>query len=149
MTIQIGWGWRVGLLYLAFVAMMIGLVVLSSRQKFDLVSKEYYKDEIAYQQVIDAGKNQAALTGTLVVKANGQTILIEFPEEFAGSIILGSVQFYSAVDKEWDRRFAINTSKNTMSIDRSLLRHTRYKLKISYSVEGRDYYQENDIDLAK
>lgn len=149
MTVSIGWGWRVGLLYAAFVSMMVGLVMLCSRQKFDLVSKEYYKDEIAYQQVIDAGKKQAALTGDLVVHASSQIVTIEFPAEFKDRTILGTVQFYSAIDKEWDRSFEIAAQSNAMSVDRAELQHTLYKMKVAYTVDGEHYYLENDIDLSK
>ena len=149
MTLQLGWGWKIAFLYSAFVVMMLWLVISSSRQKFDLVSTDYYKDEIAYQHVLDASKNQAALTGALVIRANEQIVSITFPGEFSGKIIKGTVNFYSAVSKDWDRSVVLNAANNEVSIDRGLLRKTNYTLKLSYSVDGKNYYQENDINLSK
>lgn len=149
MTIQFGWGWRIALLYASFVAMMLTLVISSNKQKFDLVSQDYYKDEIAYQNVLDASKNQASLAGTLVIHGNDRVIAIDFPGEFAGKSILGTIHFYSAVNKEWDRDFPIKTTHNSMGIDRSLLYPTGYTIKLSYSVDGKNYYQENELNLSK
>lgn len=148
MTIQFGWGWRIALLYIGFVIMMLVLVISSSKQKFDLVSEDYYKDEIAYQQVLDGSKNQAALSSALLFGANDKTITITFPLEFAGKDIEGTINFYSAVDKRWDRTFNIRPVANTMAIDRRLLRHTNYLVKLTYSVSGKNYYMEQDINLA-
>ncbi len=149
MTLKAGWGWKVGILYLSFVVMIITLVVASSRQKFDLVSKEYYKDELSYQQVLDASHNQAAMTETTVIRATEREVVIRFPAVFSGKDAEGHVTFYSPVSKDWDRTFALALQDNVMTIDRALLRKTSYKMKISYRLAGKEYYMENDINLAK
>lgn len=148
MTVKFGWGWKVALLYSSFVGMMIMLVVASSRQKFDLVSKDYYKDEITFQKVIDAGRNQANLSGALTIRADSDSIRITFPGEFTGTSIEGNVTFYSVLHKEWDMTFPIQLQNNTMTISRHLLKNTNYTLKIAYSSNGKEYYKENDINLS-
>lgn len=149
MTIKIGWGWKVGLLYSSFVAMMIVLVIASSRQEFDLVSKDYYKDEISYQQVLDANRNQAGLSGTLTISVNDATVKIVFPAEFAGKPISGKIFFYSIVQNDWDKTFPIVATDNAVVIDRTLLQHANYKVKINYTVDDKDYYLENDLNLSR
>lgn len=149
MTVKIGWGWKVGLLYSSFVAMMIVLVIASNKQEFDLVSKDYYKDEISYQQVLDANRNQVGLAGTLTISANETTVKIGFPAEFHGKAITGKIYFYSVVQNDWDKTFPILAEENAVIIDRSLLQHTNYKVKINYRVDDKDYYLENDLNLTK
>lgn len=149
MTIRFGWGWKIGVLYASFVTLILTLVIMSSKQKFDLVSTDYYKDEIAYQGVLDASKNQAGLSGSLVIRANEKAVSITFPADFAGQDISGKVEFYSPVNKEWDRSAPIALKQNTMTIDRSALRRTAYTMKLSYAVGGRQYYQESNINLSK
>lgn len=149
MTIKFGWGWKIALLYSSFVALMLMLVIASSRQKFDLVSKDYYKDEIEFQKVIDANHNQQNLEGTMVVHADDASVKIDFPQEFAGKDIKGNIVFYSAVDKEWDKSFPISASGNTMAIDRTSLKQTTYKMKVAYTVDGKSYYKEHEINLSK
>ncbi len=52
-----GWGWRITILYSSFVVFMIGMAVMAFRQDFDLVSDDYYEEEIAYQGRIDQMTN--------------------------------------------------------------------------------------------
>jgi hypothetical protein len=146
---KIGWGWKVALLYSSFVLLMVTLVVASSRQKFDLVSNDYYKDEIAYQKVLDAGKNQAALSSPITVYANDHAVIVDLPKEFTDKIISGDIKFYSPVNKEWDRNYKIDAPNNTIAIPRSELRNTRYVVKIQLTVDGREYYQESELQLNR
>ena len=76
---KIGWGWKIALLYGGFVLLISTMVIASNRQHFDLVSKNYYDAEIAYQKVIDAGKNQSALSAAITVHASATAVTIEFP----------------------------------------------------------------------
>ncbi len=143
----LGWGWKIAILYSVFVALMVGLVIASSHQKVDLVSKDYYKDEIAYQKVLDASKNQAGLAGSLAIHADEQAVTVEFPAEFAGKVLNGSVSLYSASHEEWDKNFEINTSTGKMTISRQSLHHTVYTIKVSYTADGTNFYTESQIDL--
>ncbi len=144
---KLGWGWKIAILYGGFVVIIIALVVGSSRQSFDLVSDDYYGEEIAYQKVIDASKNQSALSRAMQVHATSREVVIDLPEEFKDKVFSGSVQFYSPVNSKWDRSFKLTREGNTVTIDRTKLLNTRYKLKISCTVDGRNYYQESEIYL--
>lgn len=144
---KISWGWKIVLLYSGFVGIIVTLVVASSRQQIDLVSKDYYQQEIAYQKVIDAGKNQAGLSRPMDVHANTQNVVISFPEEFKGKALGGDVKFYSPVNEKWDRSYKIDADNNTVTISRANLKNTRYTIKINCLVDGKSYYQESEIHL--
>ncbi len=144
---KIGWGWKIGGLYGVFVVLIIGLVVASSRQKIDLVSKDYYKDEIAYQGVLDASKNQANLAGEVSVHANANEVIIDFPAEFSKSDLKGNVNFYSAANQDWDKNFSITTSNNQLVIPRAGLMKTTYTVKVRYNANGQNFYYEAELNL--
>lgn len=144
---KLSWGWKIAMLYGGFVVMMISLVVLSSQQKIDLVSKDYYKEEIAYQNVLDASKNQANLTGTLTIRANEQEVTIDFPNDHNNKQLTGNVNFYAAENKDWDKNFRINTSANKLVIPREQLRKIRYTLRVSYMANGKSFYYETQVNL--
>ena len=144
---KIGWGWKIALLYGGFVVLIVSLVVASNHQHFDLVSKNYYEDEIAYQKVLDAGKNQSQLSQPLLIHANERSVIIDFPEEFKNKLLTGTIHFYSPVNSEWDRTFKINADNNCVTISRNDLRNTRYTTKITCSVNGKSYYQESELSL--
>lgn len=144
---KLNWGWKIAIGYSSFVVLILCLVIASNRQHFDLVSKDYYEAEIGYQKVIDAGKNQSALSQPLAIHASADAVIIEFPDEFKNKALTGNIQFYSPVDAKWDRNFAINAQNNTVTIARSALKNTRYTIKISCVADGKNYYQESEIQL--
>jgi nitrogen fixation protein FixH len=145
--VKINWGARIAVLYGGFVVIIVLLVAGSMRQSFDLVAPDYYGQEIKYQQVIDAGKNSAALSTPVIVKTDNNQVVIDFPKDFAGKVLSGTVQFYSPVNASWDKSFPINTNDNDVIVARDLLKPTTYKVKMNWSCEGKQYYQESEINL--
>jgi hypothetical protein len=144
---KINWGWKIALVYGGFVTLILCLVIASNHQHFDLVSKDYYDAEIGYQKVIDAGKNQSKLSAPLVVHANENAVIVDLPEEFKDKVLSGNIAFYSPVNAQWDRSFKINAQHNSLTISRNTLKNTRYTVKITCTVDNKDYYQETEIYL--
>ncbi|MCD6011831.1 MAG: hypothetical protein K0Q79_1693 [Flavipsychrobacter sp.] len=146
---QISWGLKIALLYSGFAVGIVFLVVASSRQKIDLVSADYYKQEIGYQKVIDASRNHAALTAPVNIHANSDAVIFEFPSELNDKVVTADIDFYSPINKEWDRNFNVTTSNNRVVINRDKLEHKNYVIKLGFSAEGKSYYQESEIQLSK
>lgn len=144
---KFGWDARIALLYIGFVALIVTLVVKSMHQDYDLVATDYYQQEIEYQKVIDAGKNQAALSAPVQVNTGPALVTLKFPAEFTDKPVAGKVQFYSSVNAAWDKSFDISTEKNEMSISRDELHAVAYKVKMTWRADEKDYYQETEINL--
>ena len=58
---KLSWGYKIAFVYIIFVAGIGFLVFKASSQKFDLVTKDYYDQELKYQEVIDQAANTAML----------------------------------------------------------------------------------------
>jgi hypothetical protein len=56
-------GVKITALYLGFVALILTLVFMSFGQKVELVSKDYYAQEIAFQDKINSINNERSLNG--------------------------------------------------------------------------------------
>lgn len=146
-TMKFGWGSRIAVLYGGFVVLIAALVTGSMRQDFDLVADDYYQQEIAYQGVLDAGKNQSALSAPVRVYANETAVMVEFPTDFTDQLINGSIHFYSPIEESWDREIKLANVLGGITIPRSELQNTRYKVKIRWTVNEKEYYQESEITL--
>lgn len=144
---KLSWGWKIAILYSVFVAGMVALVTASSRQDMDLVSKNYYQDEVAYQKVLDAARNQAGLSSPFTIHANETAVVVGFPAEFNEKVVKGTVRFYSPVNAAWDKSFVIDAAHNETRIARSELRKTKYVIKVDCEVDGKKYYQESELQL--
>jgi len=148
-TIKINWGAKITLLYIGFITLIITLVAGSMKQKFDLVSDDYYMQELKYQDVIDADKNLSSLSTQLHIQTKHDELLIHFPREFTEKNIVGAVHFYSPVNKAWDRTIALSVNNNIATIKRKALEHTNYTAKIAWTSGGKAYYQETTINLGE
>jgi hypothetical protein len=146
-AIKLNWGGGIVVLYLGFVALIVFLVAGSMRESVDLVSADYYQKELKYQDIIEAGKNQATLSQPVAIKTTATEVAIQFPEEFASSRVTGTVQFYSPVNPAWDVTEDIITTGNVYTIPRTKLRSTTYKVKMNWDMNGKKYYQESDLTL--
>ncbi len=146
-TVKMSWGTRIALLYGGFVVLIVTLVASSMRQSFDLVAPDYYGQEIKYQEVIDAGKNQSALSAPVSLQVTPSNITVNFPTEFKDKALVGTVLFYSPVHAAWDKEIAIAASNNTMEIARNVLPGNYYKVKLKWEADGKKYYQESEVSL--
>ena len=148
MTIKMNWGKRIAILYLGFVAVIITLVVSSMHQDFDLVAKDYYAQEIAYQNTIDAGKNQSLLSAAVTVDISGSELVVTFPREFNNKLLKADLHFYSPVKEAFDKKLSLNTATGRLSIARTALLKTNYRLRLSWECEGHKYFQETELNLS-
>lgn len=146
-TIKLSWGTRITVLYLGFVALIVFLVAGSMRQSFDLVSPDYYQKELEYQNVIEAGKNQATLSAPVAIVSSSDFVTISFPNEFRDKVVKGTVQFYSPVNSAWDVTQALEVTNNICNVNRTKLKNSSYKVKIAWESNGKKFYQESEVNL--
>jgi len=149
MTIKFNWGMKIVLLYCGFVALILTLVYMSVHQHFDLVSTNYYDAEVAYQKVIDANKNQMALTIPIVVATDKENVKISFPEALIKRGISGTIHFYCPSNEKWDKEVNIKPGESLMLIARNTLHKTTYTVKMDVIADKEEYYQENEINLYR
>lgn len=142
------WGVGVFTLYGLFVLLILFLVYKSTSTKVDLVTEDYYQQELKYQDKIDQKRNAAKLEQGLKHEISGTTIFLAFPPDHQSAE--GIVLVYRPSNKAYDKTFDIKLDENSkmiISIDNSLV--GLYKLKIGWSNNKIKYYVEEDIYLSK
>jgi len=133
----------------AFVlfAIFIGvLVTVCVRQDISLVSKNYYSEELAYQDQIERINNTTALTKKPgILKIDNNTLQITFDKQF--KIENGKVKFFCPSDPKMDRDFELETNGNTQTFNTSPFRKGMYKVKLLWVMEGKEFYYEEIINI--
>ena len=147
MTIKFNWGMKIVLLYCGFVALISTLVYKSVHQHLDLVSTNYYDAEVAYQKVLNANKNQMALSTPITVVKDNENVKIVFPQELTRKGISGTVHFYCPSNEKWDKAISIVPGEDQMTIARNTLHKTTYTVKMEVTADKEQYYQENELKL--
>lgn len=145
------WGLRITILYLAFVALILTLVFMASAHKVDLVSKDYYEQEIKYQTKIDAIKNYNMLEKEISIVEKKDIVEVVIPE--AGDIS-GSIHFFRPSNSELDYIQQIIPAKSSdqndsqmtiQQIEKKNLEKGMYTIQISFNTGGKEYYKEEVI----
>jgi hypothetical protein len=144
---KITWGHKIAGVYLLFVAGIVFLVFKANAERYDMVTKDYYGEELKYQQVIDQSTNANALSAAVVVeKANG-ALSIRFPEEMKDKKIEVDFYLYYPADdtKDFRKSFTINQPEFTQPLPNGFKGY--YELKLSWTADGMKYYNERKIFL--
>lgn len=135
------WGKGIALVYITFVVGMLGLVYLAVSQDFDLVSEDYYEQEIAYQGRIDQMTN---------AKDDGQKVIVS---EADGAVRLAfnskaadvKVYFFRPSDESKDFKVEEAVVDTELSVSSDQLTTGKYLVKVEWKSNGKTYFQEQDF----
>lgn len=142
------WGFRITILYLSFVALIVTLVVLCYGQKVELVSKDYYKQELQYQDRIDAINNANSATQTISHSVEGNIITLNASPEFMQSGFKGTINFFRPSDSSKDFNTELKfdaDGKQVIAGDQ--LEKGLYKMQLSWQSGGKNYFKEQVITI--
>lgn len=134
------WGKGIFIFYSLFVIAILWVVVFSFSVDVNLVSDDYYKQEIAYESQIERIKNTESLVEkpTIVLKSN--FVELTFPTNLKPK---GTILFFRPSDSSQDRRIAIALGANgTQQVDFSTQEGGKWIAKLTWSQDKKEYYQE-------
>jgi hypothetical protein len=145
----LNWGHKLIGVFLVFAGMMSYLVYQSVTTRFDLVSKEYYKDELEYQQVIDGTGRANQLSSKVTIEQKGDHIILRLPGEMKQSAVRGSIWFYCADEARKDKKIPLQVNNDAVQqIDARQFLFGTYTAKISWESNRQPYYTETRITIV-
>ncbi len=148
MKLKYNWGWGIAIFYTAFVLFLIGNVVFSFFQKTDLVTDDYYTQELAYQETIHKAERAKRADEDLNIVQGASTIAIQFPESFKGKNINGDIHLYRPSDASADKKMKININDNNFqAIDTRQMIKGLWVMKIEWSVGDSTFYKEEKFKI--
>jgi hypothetical protein len=143
------WGNKILIVFLAFASLISYMVYRCTQVQVNLVTDEYYKDELAYQQIIDESKNAKGMRSKFRIEQGHQNLTIEFPTEFQKSNTSGEIIFYCPSDASKDLKWKIELDeKGQQTFELSRFRPGQYTAKIRWASGSVRYYQEEPINIS-
>ena len=139
---KINWGTGIVIAMVAFMLFILSFVYKAfTNSKYDhhLVTKEYYKEEINYQQEIDAVSNAKKLTQNIKFTTTKEGIEIKFPSELEGKEVIGNVKFTRSADDKLDFNMPISLQNGKMFIPDNKLVKGIYVVNISWKMDNKKY----------
>lgn len=139
------WGNKLVVVFVIFIAMIGTLVYKSVMIKNDLVTSDYYSQELKYQDKINGANNANAISQVSVAQDN-DFLTIYLPTELKGDNISGEAWFYCVTDAEKDRHIKLNIGDNgAQMISKKELAKGNMQLKLTWKVGDKDYYTEKNL----
>lgn len=143
------WGNKLLVVFVIFGGLISYMVYRCMQTPVNLVNKEYYRDELAYQQVIDGSRKANALSGKVHLRQTGRDILLQLPEEMKHTVIKGSILFYCPSDAGKDRRLSLQVDSGaSQAISCCLFLPGQYMVKIQWESEGVQYFTESPFTIS-
>lgn len=147
MKIKFHWGTAMVIAMILFMIFILQFVYKSfavDKYQHHLVSEDYYKDELYYQQEIDKLKNAHNLSENVRAERVKEGFLITFPTELDLEKIVGEVILQRNSDQRLDFKENLNLTGNTMIISSNKLVSGKYLLKIDWKMGDEAYlFKEN------
>jgi FixH len=142
------WGNKLLLTFIAFGSGMGYLVYRSVNTEYQLVEKEYYKSEIAYQQVIDGSNEANRLSSPVSILQTTEGIELQLPAEMKSKKITGEIWFYCAYEQKNDKKIFLQTNTRAIQIiPTGYILPATYTVKINWKDGAKKFYAEKYLQV--
>ena len=142
--------WPLGIIttLVVFFAGTVGLIVMACSQKVDLVSADYYENELKFQGRIDqVERTRSAVTqASVAYDAALKCITISLPADQARRDISGHIDLYRPSAAGMDRTVKLAPDAHGVQrLDAAGLAPGLWKVRVSWTVEKQDYYLDQKV----
>ena len=144
------WGHKIVIAFVLFGVFIITLVVICVREDFQLVSADYYQQELNFQEQIVQTQNVQDLEVKPELDYSEATreLKLIFPTALSQAIVEGEIKFFrpSNANQDFTTVLVLNREgKQTVDVND----HQRglWMIKLSWTDDQKDYYMEEKIYL--
>ncbi|MGC4128795.1 MAG: FixH family protein [Bergeyella sp.] len=145
---KLNWGHGVVIALGAFILFILGMIFLfpNGQKNSELITTNYYEEELRYQDVIDAKKLAVSLTEKPAVKINPDGILITFPQDINNGNSKFRFYLYRSDDQNLDIKKEFELQGNSTLIPANVLTKGGYILKLNWTKDKQTYQIDYDIE---
>ncbi|MDB6037790.1 MAG: nitrogen fixation protein FixH [Verrucomicrobiales bacterium] len=136
------WPIAITAFFLLAICGVITFINWAVHQNMDLVSHDYYKEEILYQQQIDSLKRTRQLGGEVSARYNRESreIAVTLPTAHYLQKASGTIKLYRPSDASLDYSVPLLLKPDgTQKIRAADLRPGLWKVRIQWNAAGQDY----------
>jgi len=148
MKIRISWPAGIIIAITSFVIFILSFVYkVTFLPEYDhhLVSEDYYKDELNYQQEIDKQNKGIELKENITLVKTSKGLSINFPSEFDPTKITGTISFQRLSNGKIDFEFPIQLETSNFIVKDENLVAGRWDVKIVWFVNDTEYLYKEKI----
>lgn len=147
---KFNWGTGIVTAFILFIGFIVFLVIKMNTNEIyrhDLVTEDYYKKELEYQQKLDNAAAAKAKNYSIELKQYQEGLWIGFPESINDTDVSGSVFMYNPSNKKLDFTSPIKLEDSKMLIPSRFLVEGRWDVEINWKVKESPYYYKSKLTL--
>jgi hypothetical protein len=146
--------WPVAIIAFFSVAVCaaVSFVIYCSRQEENLVTTDYYEQEVRYQDQMDRINQAASLQAPARINydAAKRSIAVALPEDHARQAPKGWVQLYRPSAASLDRKLNLQLDANgVQNIDAATLANGLWHVRVSWTLNGTDYFYDQKLVIGR
>jgi hypothetical protein len=132
--------------FVLFAAFIATLVTVCIRQDIPLVTKQYYQEELAYQDQIERKLNANALANKPSITVSNDELRIDY--DLLPGVMNGELRLFRPSDPDLDQNFLVKATSET--VQTFVIAHPRpglYRARFTWLQDGKEYYVEKILVL--
>ncbi len=148
MKIKINWGWGIVIALAAFIIFISSLVIqmiFNKDYNHQLVSENYYKDELLYQLEVDKIERSEKLSKNVSIIKEAGNLKIIFPENMNFADISGVIYFQNVIDEKFDFEQKIVLKNHIFEVDSTKILKGTWRLKVDWKYQDVSYLLKERI----
>ena len=145
---KLNWGTGIVIafgLFMTFILFFVFKVQSNSKYDNELVTENYYQQELKVQGNIDRASNANALVDKVTINKVSEGIQIAFPKDFDYTAITGNVSLYRPSNQKLDAEIKISLSSSNLLIPKSNLVGGLWDITIEWEYKGVPYRNKQSI----
>lgn len=127
------------LAFMIFILSFVYKSIMMDEYQHELVSEDYYGDELHYQEEIDKLNNSNTLSKNIMLSNSEAGILINFPDNIEQNSIEGIVYFQRLSNEKLDFSEKIELTDHQQLIPAEKLVSGKWIVKIDWKSEEEEY----------
>jgi hypothetical protein len=149
MTVRLPWGTAMALVYAAFAASTIGMVMFAIAHPVDLVSADYYARSERYDEQFAAAARAADLGSSVSIGVDplSREVRLSLPIAHARAST-GTIELYRASSANLDRSWPLALDESaTQRIPLAALSSGTWQVRLRWQVGDQTFFREQTVRL--
>lgn len=143
------WPYAIAGFFVLFLTGVAMVVIIASRQDDTLVSKDYYEQELKFQDQIQAAARAKEAGAAIRLDAAAGKLLVSIPADQAKQKVAGTIHFYRASSSALDRELSLQPDENGLqAVDVSGFAAGSWTVLARWNAGGQAFFLEHKINLS-
>jgi nitrogen fixation protein FixH len=135
------WPYAIILYFIVFIGGMAAWITFAVRNDHELVRKDYYEQELKFQNELDGVARAAAAGVTVSYNSSKQLLTVSLPVDN----LVGSLKFYRPSNARLDQEIPLSLKGGAQTIDVHSFESGLWKLRLTWTANGAHYQHDETL----